>query len=278
MREPTETAPHEVTDFQEDVLEASHHTPVLVDFWAPWCGPCRILGPVLEKLAAESGGAWKLVKVNSDQHPELSMEYGVRGIPAVKLFVDGKVVDEFVGALPEYAVQQWLEKALPSENKLRVEQAQAALSAGDPETAEPLLRQVLADEPNNPAAQILLAQILVFKDPEQAEELVGGAAFAGPGFVQVEEAVKTIAQLMREQQHAGQLPDEAGREAYRAGLDALAQRDFDAALQRFIEVIQQNRYYNDDGARKACIAIFTLLGEQHPLSRKHRRTFDMWLY
>ena len=99
--------------FNVDVIEMSHKKPVLVDFWAPWCGPCRILGPTLEKLARESKGAWRLVKINSDQHPDLVREYGIRGIPAVKLFVDGKVVNEFVGALPEHALKRWLEEALP---------------------------------------------------------------------------------------------------------------------------------------------------------------------
>ena len=94
-------------------MEVSHKKPVLVDFWAPWCGPCRVLGPTLEKLAKESKGAWRLVKINADKHPGLTQQYGVKGIPAVKLFVDGAVVNEFVGALPEHAVRQWLAEAIP---------------------------------------------------------------------------------------------------------------------------------------------------------------------
>ena len=100
--------------FDEDVIQTSHRKPVVVDFWAPWCAPCRILGPTLEKLAKESGGRWRLVKINSDTFPDLAQRYGIRGIPAVKLFVDGAVKDEFVGALPEPAVRQWLDRALPS--------------------------------------------------------------------------------------------------------------------------------------------------------------------
>ena len=99
--------------FQKEVIDASHKKPVLVDFWAPWCGPCRVLGPVLEKLARESKGGWRLVKINADKHQDLVQAYGVRGIPAVKLFVDGKIVDEFAGAMPEHAVRKWLSGALP---------------------------------------------------------------------------------------------------------------------------------------------------------------------
>ena len=267
----------EVHDFQQDVLQKSYQTPVLVDFWAPWCGPCRTLGPVLEKLADENGEAWTLAKINTDENPELSMQYGIRGIPAVKLFVDGQVVNEFTGALPEYAVRQWLDEALPSETKKQLTQAETALNANRADLAEPLLRQVLAQEPGNAQARLLLAQLLAFSNPDEAAALAEGVA-AEPGLVQIQEAIQTIARLTHLHHHPDALPDEDGKALYLAALDALARRDFDAALTNLIDVLQKNRYYDDDGARKAGIALFTLLGPDHPVTRKHRRTFDMWLY
>ncbi|GIV61393.1 MAG: thioredoxin [Rhodothermaceae bacterium] len=267
-----------VLNFEEDVLRASHEKPVLVDFWAPWCGPCRVLGPVLERLAAEQADRWTLVKVNTDEYPELSMRYGIRGIPAVKLFVDGQVVDEFVGALPEMAIRQWLDKALPSENKRHLEEAEVAMEEGDTERAEALLRQVLAAEPTNPKARALLARLVVFEDPEEAARLAEGAATAEPRYVYLAEAVKTVADVLRRQQAPESLPEGPARETFRAALDALARRDFDEALARFIDVIRTDRYYEDDAARKACVALFNLLGEDHEITRRHRRTFDMSLY
>lgn len=99
-------------NFDKDVLEASHVRPVLVDFWAPWCGPCRILSPTLEKLAEEAGDSWTLIKVNTESEPELAVRYNIRGIPTVKLFVNGKVTGEFIGALPENEVRRWLDQHL----------------------------------------------------------------------------------------------------------------------------------------------------------------------
>lgn len=268
---------YELKNFQEDVLERSQTIPVVVDFWAPWCGPCRVLGPVLEKLAAEQAGRWELVKINSDEHPDLSQQFGVRGIPAVKLIVDGRPVDEFTGALPEHAVRQWLDKALPTEEKKDVAAAEAMIEEGRIADAKAKLEQVLIAEPTNAQAAGLLAPLLVLDHPERAQELASTAATAEPRFAQAAQAVETLATaLLRDDFSA--LDGEEGAGPYRGAIEAIREGQPSAAIDLLIEVLQKNRYLDDDGARKLGVALFTILGAGHEVSLSKRRTFDMWLY
>ncbi len=276
--EGTKTEAYEVTDFQREVIDASHERAVLVDFWAAWCGPCRALGPVLEKLAEEVDAPFTLVKVNTDLNPEISTQYGIRGIPAVKLFVDGEVVDEFTGALPEYAVRQWLEKAIPSPQKLQVEESERAIDSGETERARELLDGVLEEEPQNPKARILLARLLALSDPQRAIELVDGAAFAGASYVQLGEAVKTLAEFAEAADSPDNLPDDPARSAYVAAARAMREGRYDETIDQLIEILKVNRYYHDDAARRAGVALFMILGDEHEITRSKRRMFDMWLY
>ncbi len=268
----------EVKNFEEDVLKASYQMPVVVDFWAPWCGPCRMLGPVLEQLARESGGKWKLVKVNTEVHPELAMQFGVRGIPNVKLFKHGQVVDEFTGALPAPAVKRWLEKHLPSEEKELLQRVEKQLQAGYVDRALQMLEDLLTRYPQNVDARLLKARILLFEQPEEAEALLQHTTTENVQQLDIKESLLTLARLLKLKDHPETLPEDPVKPLYLSAIQALAEGDFDRALEQFIQVIQRNRYYDDDSSRKAALAIFRLLGEEHPITRKHRRIFDMSLY
>jgi len=268
---------YDVTNFEEDVLEASKSKPIVVDFWAAWCGPCRILGPVLEKLAVEQSERWTLAKVDTEQFQDLSMQYGIRGIPAVKLFVNGKVTDEFTGALPEAAVRQWLDKAVPSEGKNVLIDAEDLLEHGDQDAAIKLLEEIVASEPTNPTATGLLARCLAFSDPQRAASLAQSAATGEPRFVVISDAIRML-DTYRDRIH-GDTPfaDEPGRDDFIRALTALSDNRLEEVVMALLEVIKTNRYYDDDASRRIGVAVFTLLGDHHPLTKSYRRTFDMWL-
>ncbi|MDZ7268542.1 MAG: thioredoxin [candidate division KSB1 bacterium] len=261
--------------FQKEVVAASHQTPVLVDFWAEWCGPCRILGPVLEKLAREAQGKWRLVKINTDREPELAQQFRIQGIPAVKLFFEGKVIAEFVGALPEREVRRWLEQNLPSAAKRELESARAALQSGDHTTARQRLESVLQSDPQNVEARVLLAGLWVATDLDKACQLVHDLPEGTP-FSNKIEAIQTLHRLSHLPASGGE--PAADWELYRRGIAAFRTGNYAGALEAWIELVGRNRRLDDDGARKACVAVFTLLGSEHPITQAYHRRFTSALY
>ncbi|MFH0990902.1 MAG: thioredoxin [bacterium] len=267
---------YDVIDFEQDVLKRSYEIPVLVDFWAEWCGPCKVLSPVLEKLAEASDGKWALAKVNTEQHVELTRQSGIRSIPTVNLFVDGKVTDMFVGALSEVQIQSWLRLAIPSKYRKIVEQAERLIQDGNLEESQTLIERVLQEEPDNARAKVLLARSILFNKPEKAVQLVEDAH--DPQSMELIEAIKTAAKVRETLDTAYALPQKEVRSLYVDALDCFLKQEFDQALLKFIEVIRTDRYYEDDGARKACIAIFKILGDDHEITLRHRRDFSSALY
>ncbi len=269
-------------DFQKDVIEASKTIPIVVDFWAEWCGPCKILTPVLEKLAGEANDTWKLVKVNSDEHQQLSAEYGISGIPAVKMFSGGKIIAEFVGALPEAQVHRWLDENIPTESRKLFEEAKKVLSDGDKSKAQNLFEQVINANPNNFEARILRAELIFEADGEKALDLVKDVPEDNPLYKNAQ-AIQTLSRLLNSFESISKQAQEsdASLEAwghYLKGIQALQGHDYDAALKNWIEAIAIDKTIDDDGPRKACIALFGWLGQEHELMQKYHRSFTSALF
>lgn len=268
---------YDTKNFQQDVIEASSTIPVLVDFWAAWCGPCRILGPVLEKLAVENKNNWKLVKLNTEEFPDIARRYAIRSIPNVKLFVDGKPVNEFVGALPEPAIRDWLKKAIPGKYDKLLHKAEQLLTEQKEDEARQLLEEIVSNDPGNEAGRVLLAKTIMYDAPEKATELVRDIEEHSRLF-DIASSVRTFGRLFSLHSDTSLLPEAETKPLYVSAIESLKAKDFDAALSKFIDVIRNDRYYDDDGSRKAVIAIFKNLGDEHMITVKHRRAFGSALY
>jgi putative thioredoxin len=258
-----------VADFSQKVLDASRQVPVLVDFWAEWCQPCRSLKPILEKLAAEYGGRFILAKVDSDQNQEIAQHYGVRGIPAVKAFVGGKMVAEFDGALPEGQVRDFIDRLIPSPAEpLRV-QAAAAHESGDIEGARKLMAQAINLDPRNDTSYLDYIELSLEAGAyDEAKEVLDAVRERSHDKVRVE-ALDAQLKLA-----GGGGADTAALQARIAAdandLDARLQlanalalaRDYRAAFEQLLEIVRRDRKWNDEAGRKTMLTLFAMLGAQ----------------
>lgn len=260
----------DVGNFQEKVVEPSRRVPVLVDFWAEWCAPCRALKPILEKLAAEYGGRFLLAKVNSDRNQELAAHLGVRGIPNVKAFLNGKMVDEFTGALPEAQIRAFIDGLLPSPAEpLRIA-AQEARAKGEPDVACSLLADAAQLDPANEAVQLDLAEIRIdLQDLNAAQDILRAYDHEARDMDRVR-ALQARIKLVAA--GAGADPAELTARIDRnpGDLDARLQlantlalaRDYRPALEQLLEIVRRDRNWQDDAARRTMLDLFTLLSAE----------------
>ena len=272
--------------FEIDVLKASERVPVLVDFWAPWCAPCRALKPILEKLAGEYQGKFLLAKVNSDEHPQLSAQFGVRGIPNVKAFVDGKLADEFTGALPESGVRAFIERLIPTPGEKLRRTARALVNQGDFDEAERQLRSALELEPENHALRLDLVELLLAKHGEAEAE----ALFAPIPERERDERAERIYSALVLWRRSRELPSADELEAKLAanpddlnsrlalGERLIADKRFEPALAALLEVVRRDRGALRTSARKLMVEAFNLAGDQPVLVSEYRKQLASALY
>jgi putative thioredoxin len=272
-------------NFEEVVLLGSTGNPVLVDFWAPWCGPCRMLAPILDRVAADYFGRLTLAKLNTDEEPDLANAYQVRGIPNCKLFVDGKVVDEFTGVLPEQAVRAFIAKHAPSQAAPLIEEAKAKLLEDDVAGALESLDQALAIDPDDEEALLTRIEALLSAnraaDAQATAALLDAPQRARSRPLQDELRFATLKarvalasggseDLAVLAERAAASPLDIG--AKLAYANALAARgDYSAALDELMHIVNDERSYADDDARRAMLTIFEALGSDSDLARRYRR-------
>ena len=264
-------------EFEAAVLDRSLEVPVLVDFWAPWCGPCRLLGPVLEKLAAEYAGDFVLAKVNVDDSPSLAGALGIQGIPAVKLFRDGDIASEFTGALPEAAVREFLSRFLPSAVEKQAQRAAQLEQEGKGSEAKSLYQEILDADSNHAKALLGLGRLLMADGNDQAA--LAQLDKISPVADERKDADRLIARIKLGESGAqdeaalrAKVESEPNNLAARFELaQALAGMEkYEEALTEFFTIVKTDRGFQDDGARKAMVQIFEVLGSDHPLTDRFR--------
>lgn len=269
-----------VVDLKRDVVDASFKQPIVIDFWAEWCAPCRMLGPTLEKLAKQANGRWRLIKINTELQPDLAMQFGISSIPAVKMVSEGEIIAEFVGALPESQLVKWLDENLPTKSKNAVQQAIQALEFGDVNRAKQLLKYAIDHDETNFDAKIMLARLIFIDSPEKALKLTESIDESHSMFDQVD-AMRTLVRL---QNSSKELAEEAlkynteGWKLYVKGIDYFKKNDYGAALESWIDSIIVDRQVDNDGARRACVALFKILGNDHELTKKYHRRFSSAIF
>jgi len=273
---------HNVTaeDFQSLVIENSFKQPVLVDFWAEWCNPCQVLIPILTKLANEYNGAFILAKVNSDEQGELAAQAGVRSLPTVKLFVNGQIVDEFMGALPEPEVRKFLDQHIQGESDPIVNEAMMAYQEGREQDALEMLNTALANDPQNATLKINIAKLVANQgDLESAGSLIDSLSDVEKEQPEVKELIVQLklAQQLKEagdpaeiEQRLKENPDDLDA-LYQMSNIQTASGNYEVAMQMLMKIMQKDRTFKDDAGRQGLIDIFDMLGGDNPLVQTYRR-------
>ena len=279
-------------NFETDVIAASMETPVIVDFWAPWCGPCKQLGPAIEKAVTAAGGKVRLVKIDIDKSPEIAQAMRIQSIPAVFAFDKGQPVDSFVGALPESQIKAFIEKlggaSGPSPVDAALEQAKAALENEDHDRADEIFGQILQHEADNPEAIAGLTRCLTaMGDFEAARETLERA---GEALTDHADIISARTALALAEQAAGSRGDmdgllrrvEADANDHQARYD-LAMAQFgngqqQAAIDHLLEIMRRDRAWNDDGARQQLLVFLEAIGFADPLAAEARKKMSSMMF
>lgn len=263
--------------FEDDVIQQSLEVPVVVDFWAPWCGPCRTLGPMLESLASEPEAQFILAKVNVDENPNLAIRYGVRSIPAVKAFDQGQIVAEFVGSQSRHYLEQFIANLVPGPEDMLFNEAESLLGTRHWAEAEDVYRDILDETPNDRAALLGLAKALIAQG-EGGEALVYLNRIHDGAELNAAETLKPLARFLEEELEIDAEPADDVAVQYRQAARLLAYGNWEAGLDGLLEVLRHDKRYRGGAPRQVMLGVFTLLGDEDELAHQYRRELAFVLF
>jgi putative thioredoxin len=265
------------SDFEYEVLAYSQNSPVVVDFWAPWCIPCKTLGPLLERLAEEAHGAFRLARVNVDENQNLALRFSVRSIPAVKGFLHGQVVAEFVGAQPEPKVREFVRGLAPSPSDLLLEKATSLAKLHQWSSAEKTFRQVLEEGSRDSAALLGLAGSLLAQGRTD-ESLPILERFPASKEYASAQTLLPLAEAMRDYQRGALDEEDSLSAAYRNAIRLASRGNIPSSLDGLLDILRQDKNFRGGQARKAFLGLLELLGEDDPQTRQYRSDLSMVLF
>jgi putative thioredoxin len=265
-------------DFEYEVLAYSQQVPVVVDFWAEWCGPCKMLGPTLERLANEAQGGFRLAKVDVDENQNLALRYGIHSIPAVKAFKEGKMTAEFVGVQPEPRLREFIRALAPSPADLALEKGASLLGLQQPKSAEQAFRQALQSQPESSNALLGLAKSLLLQG-RNAEGLKILERFPPSREYNAAQTLLPLAKELERIERGEAFDDEHDLDPAFVNAMRLARRgNYEAAMDGLLDILREDKRYRGGLARQAMLALLDLLGEVNPISRQYRNELAMVLF
>jgi len=257
------------SDFEFQVLAYSQEIPVLVDFWAPWCAPCRVLSPILEKLAEEAQGGFRLAKVNVDENSNLSKRYQVHSIPAVKAFREGRIVAEFSGLRPENQVREFLRSIAPSASDLAIEKGNSLLQMRQARQAELAFREALAEDNNHPVALLGLCRSLLQQGlGRHSLEIL--KQFPASREYNSAQALLPLAEALASSQDDQEETENPLDAAFQRAVRLIQRGNIEAALDGLLDILREEKRYRNGKAKQLILAVFELLGETDPITQNYR--------
>ena len=265
---------YDVKNFQTEVLSVSNTRPVLCDFWASWCKPCKFLTPILEKLVIEAKDQWILRKVNIEEHTSIASQFNIMSIPNVKLFINENVKSEFSGLLPEKDINQWLKKNLPNQFENQLQKAAKFETKGYIEKSKEVLETIINSDEDNEDAILQLTKLVMFSDPIYAKTLCKKINLGSDIF----EEIQTIKYICELNLSLDQLPNHPTKNLFVSSIENLKKRNFEDALKILLDIVKIDKRYNDDMPRKTCLAIFKYLADSNDITKRYRSLLNAALY